>query len=115
MSRTEEGKFQDKIISWLNDIGDFVTKFSANGITKTGVPDVLICHKGLYIGLEVKKEKGIISDIQQWNINKIRESGGYAYCIKPSNWEEFKILYQKEDYEQIKELCKHNEKEIKKI
>lgn len=78
-------------------------------------PDILFCYKGLYIALEVKKENGKISDIQQYNIKEIRESGGHAYCIKPSDWVNFKDLFQKEEWEQIKELCKHNEKEIKKI
>jgi hypothetical protein len=114
MPRGEEGKFQDKIISWL-ETRAFVTKFSANGLTKVGIPDILFCRNGKYFGLEVKKEQGIISDMQQYNINSIRKNGGLAWCIKPSNWEKFTELFERGDFNEITNLCKENEKEITKI
>lgn len=114
MARTEEGKFQDKITSWL-ECKAFVTKFNANGLTKVGVPDILLCSNGRYVALEVKKEQGIISDIQQYNINQIRKCGGLAWCIKPSDWNSFTELFERGDYDEIQKICQKNEKEIKQI
>ena len=114
MPRGEEGKFQDKIISWLEKRA-FVTKFNANGLTKTGIPDIIFCYKGRYCGLEVKKEAGIISDMQQRNLFEIRKNGGVAWCIKPSNWSQFKLLFERGDFDEITKISKENEKEITKI
>jgi len=112
----EEKTFQTNLIKFLNSIGAFVTKFNANGLSKTGVPDILYCYKGKYIGLEVKKETGKISDIQQWNINEIRKAGGQAFCIKPSDFtKELKQWLIDEEYFLIGVELKHNEKEITKI
>lgn len=112
----EEKRFQKKLIDFLEDHGAFVTKFNANGITKTGVPDLLYCYKGKYVGLEVKKENGKRSDIQQWNINEIRKAGGQAFIIKPSDFtNEMKQYIIEEEYFMMRELLKHNEKEITKI
>lgn len=112
---TEEAKFQKKIITYMESIGAFVTKFNASGISKTGVPDLLMCYKGRYLALEVKKESGTISDIQQWNLNQIRKAGGEAVCIKPSDFEEFKKHIIEEEYFMIRKLCERNEKEITKL
>lgn len=112
----EEKTFQKKLIKWLENIGAFVTKFNANGLSKTGVPDILYCYKGKYIALEVKKEEGKISDIQQWNIGEIRKAGGQAFCIKPSNFNnELKQWFIDEEYFLIGVELKSNEKEITKI
>lgn len=104
----KEKTYQTKIIDYLISQGCYVTKYNASGISKVGVPDLIVCVKGNFLGIEVKKEKGTISHIQQWNINKIRQSGGHSICIKPSDFDEFKSnLY---NLEKLERLFKKNEK-----
>ena len=114
MARGEEGRYQDKIIDWLKE-QSYITKFNASGLTKNGVPDIIFCYKGHYMGIEVKRQKGVISDMQQQNLFDIRKNGGYGWCLKPSDWEIFKLLFEKGDFDEITEISKENEKEITKI
>ena len=76
-------------------------------------PDLLCCFHGRFLGIEVKKEDGVISDIQQWNINEIRKAKGYAICTKPSDFDEIKrILTIGTDLSELEMVCRHNEKSL---
>lgn len=89
----EEKRFENKIKKWLDDHGCYHVKFFANAYTKVGVPDILASVNGYFVGIEVKAQNGRPSDLQFHNLHKIRESGGFAYIVYPSGWEELeKIL-----------------------
>lgn len=74
-----EQAIQAKITKYLKSIGAYNVKTVAT--TKAGVPDILVCYKGLFIGIEVKKPetKNNVSDLQQYNIDKIIQAEGYAF------------------------------------
>lgn len=85
--------FENKIKQWLTDHGCYHVKFFANRMTKVGVPDILASVNGYFIGIETKASNGKPSELQFYNVRKIRESGGFAYIVYPSGWEELeKIL-----------------------
>lgn len=65
-------------------------KFFANSYTKSGIPDILACVNGYFVGVEVKAQNGKPSDLQLYNIKKIREAGGFAVVLYPSGFNEFK-------------------------
>ena len=110
-----ETQFQKKLMETLDKIGCYVVKYNASGISKVGVPDVLVCYKGLFVGIECKRDDGIISDIQQWNINQIRNSGGKAWCIRANQLDEFVVEFTNDNWKKIGELSLENEKEIEDI
>lgn len=88
----QEKVFENKIKDWLKKQNCYHVKFFANSFTKTGVPDILACVNGHFVGIEVKAQNGKPSELQYYNIRKIRESGGLAYIVYPSGWEEFKQI-----------------------
>lgn len=88
----EEKIFENKIKDFLKKHNCYYVKFFANSFTKTGVPDILACVNGHFVGIEVKAQNGKPSELQYYNIRKIRESGGCAYIVYPSGWEEFKKI-----------------------
>ena len=90
-----EKSFQSKLIKLIEKNNGYVVKFNASAISKTGVPDLLACINGKFIGLEVKKENGKPSEIQLWNIEQIKKSGGIAMVVKPSDYENVKKLIEK--------------------
>jgi Holliday junction resolvase len=45
---------------------------------KAGVPDIVFCINGLFGAIEVKGDKGKPSELQLYNINKIKKAGGKA-------------------------------------
>ena len=67
-------------------------KFFANSFTKSGIPDLLICCNGHFIGLELKAPNGKPSELQLWNIEKIKEAGGHALILYPKDFDDFKKL-----------------------
>lgn len=85
-----EKLFENKIKKFLDDNGAYYVKFFANAFTKTGVPDILASVNGYFVGIEVKATTGRPSELQLYNIRKIKESGGFAFVLYPSAFEEFK-------------------------
>ena len=89
-----EKNFENKIKGWLKDHDCYFVKFFANRMTKTGVPDILASVNGYFVGIEVKAQNGKPSELQMHNVRKIRESGGFAYVVYPSGWEELKKILE---------------------
>ena len=85
----EEKTFEEKVKRLLRLRGAWVLKTFSNGIQRAGVPDLIICHKGRFIGIELKAEKGRISKLQEHEIQAIIDSGGWAQVLRPSQLEEF--------------------------
>lgn len=67
-------------------------KYFANRMTKIGVPDILACVNSYFLAIEVKAENGRPSELQKWNVEKIRDAGGIAIILYPNQFEEFKSL-----------------------
>jgi len=90
----EEKSFENKIKRFLDSKGVWYVKFFANGYTKIGVPDILACVNGYFVGIEVKARNGRPSELQQLNIKKIRDCGGFAVIVYPTGFEELKRLIE---------------------
>ena len=85
-----EKAFEEKVKIFLKEQGCWVLKTWSNGVQRSGVPDLLVCCNGYFVGVELKAEKGKPSELQLWNIEKIREAGGIAIVLYPDGFEEFK-------------------------
>ena len=51
-----ESAFQQKVLKFLKDKKIYAIKFNASGLTKVGVPDILMCLRGRFVGIEVKTD-----------------------------------------------------------
>lgn len=89
-----EKTFENKIKKYLSENNIWHVKYFANGFTKSGIPDILACCNGHFLAIEVKAENGRPSELQLHHIEKIKQSGGYAVIVKPSQFEELKELIQ---------------------
>lgn len=47
-----------------------------------GLPDLIICYRGLFIALEVKMPGNKVSPVQSLRIQQIRAAQGHAYVVK---------------------------------
>lgn len=86
----QEKVFEMKIKRYLKERGCYSVKFFANSYTKVGVPDILACVKGHFVGIEVKAQNGHPSELQLHNVEQIKKAGGLAYIVYPSGWEKLK-------------------------
>lgn len=87
-----EKRFENKVKAFLKGCGCWYLKTWSNGVQRSGVPDLIINCNGYFIGAELKAEHGKPSELQKWNLRKIRESGGIGIILYPKDFEDFKKL-----------------------
>ena len=97
MAETPERKVKRKVMACLKDIGAYNTMPVTGGFGNSGVPDILACYKGRFIGIECKANGGKPTALQLHNLNLIRNSGGIALVINESNVEILKQLIDGEN------------------
>jgi len=102
-----EKTFENKIKKFLESQGAWHVKFFANSFTKSGIPDILACVNGYFVGIEVKAQNGTPSELQLYNVRKIREAGGFAMVLYPSalnRFEQFIIDLNKDEFTRESEI-----------
>lgn len=85
-----EKTFENKIKNFIVDEGGWQVKFFANSYTRNGIPDILACINGYFVGIEVKASNGKASPLQIHHCEAIRKAGGFAFVLYPSGFEDFK-------------------------
>lgn len=87
-----EKQFENQVKAFLKDQHCWVLKTWSNGIQREGVPDLLVCCNGYFLGVELKNERGTPSALQLWNIKEIRKAYGIGIVLYPDQFEEFKHM-----------------------
>lgn len=87
-----EKTFENSLKKWMVEQGFFFVKFFANSYTPKGIPDILACCHGRFIGLEVKSDCGVPTRIQILRLKQICNAGGIGILIYPDSFDEFKRL-----------------------
>lgn len=77
---TEEKRIENSIKQWLETNNHWLIKVQGGvNAPSSGVPDILACINGYFVGIEVKTKTGIVSEIQKYQIDRIIKSGGVAF------------------------------------
>ena len=101
----EEKRFEQKIKNFLKSQNCYYVKYFGCGFSRAGVPDILACVNGHFLAIEVKAERGRVSELQRINIEHINNCGGVALVVKPSNFEELKqIIFKLKKWGIINEI-----------
>jgi Holliday junction resolvase len=80
-----EARLAHKIRLQLTSLGAFVFKVHGSGMMKAGLPDLIVCHHGEYIGVEVKMPGNKPSKVQEHVHRQIKAAGGrviVAYSVQ---------------------------------
>lgn len=83
-----ESEFQKKVLKLIRDRGGYAENIWGGGFQSAGIPDVLACYKGKFIGLELKVGKNKPSAIQLAKVKMINDAGGIALVV----WDDIKII-----------------------
>ena len=69
-----------EIKKYLSSLGSDVFFWKEHGgpYGTSGVPDIICCYKGRFLGLEVKLPSGKLTELQKRAIAKINRAGGIA-------------------------------------
>lgn len=84
-----EKDLQTKILDFLKDNKHFAVKTIVSN--KSGIPDILACINGKFVGIEVKDTNKQPTRIQLYKLQGIRKSGGHSTWV--DNFEDFKKFY----------------------
>ena len=94
-----ESQLVTQIKNYLALKGAYCEKIFGGGFQSAGIPDILVCYRGRFVGIEVKSptKKGRGSDIQKLKILNIRKANGIAFFT--DNLDDVKTVIESIDRE----------------
>ena len=107
--KESEKKFQARVVKYLKSRGAYVVVHTATGYGRAGIPDILMCFKGAFFGIEVKAESGKLTAHQTRELDDIQGAGGWAIDLYPSKFEDLGGLM-----DIIESLAMRNQTQAKK-
>lgn len=89
MAMTPEVRVKKKVVKILEEFGVYFFYPVTGGYGRSGVPDIVGCFKGRFIGIEVKADakKNPPTDLQKLNLANISKQGGIALVVDVNNFE----------------------------
>lgn len=95
MADTPEKLVKNKVTALLKRYGAYYFYPVTGGYGMSGVPDIVACYNGCFIGIECKAGKNKPTELQQQNLERIKDNGGYALVINEDNIHELeKVLHE---------------------
>lgn len=89
----EEKNLENRIKSFLKKEECWCLKYWAGGgFTRSGIPDLLICCNGYFIGAELKASNGTPTELQIRELVKIQKASGIGVLIYPDDEVAFRKL-----------------------
>lgn len=85
MAATPEAKVKKKVVEILKGFGAYYFYPVTGGFGRSGVPDIIACYNGAFVGIECKAGKNKPTALQQKNLEEIGEAGGIALVIDETN------------------------------
>ncbi len=82
-----EAKVKKQVKKILDDIGAYHFSPMSGGFGRSGVPDIIACYKGKFIGIECKAGKNEPTLLQKHNIKEIQRNQGLAIVVNEDNIE----------------------------
>lgn len=92
MSKTPEAKVKDRIKAVLKKYGAYYAMPIGGAFSSVGVPDFLVCHKGMFIGIEAKAGANKPTQLQLKNLENIERAGGVGIVINETNINELEVI-----------------------
>jgi hypothetical protein len=93
MAMTHEGKVKDIVKKYLKQKEIYYIMPLTGGYGSSGAPDIVVCHKGKFYGLEIKSGTNKPTALQLDNLQRIEDNGGYAVVINETNVNSYMELF----------------------
>ena len=85
MAPTPEAKVKRKVTQILKELGCYYFYPVTGGFGRSGVPDIIACYKGFFVGIECKSGKNRPTALQEKNLNDIDNADGIALVVNEDN------------------------------
>ena len=85
MASTPEKKVKDKVVKLLkaNEVYYFFP--NTHGFGRSGVPDIICCVRGKFLGIECKAGDNKPTALQEKEMQSIRDAGGKTLVVNENN------------------------------
>jgi Holliday junction resolvase len=90
MAMTPEAKVKKQVKAILDGLDVYHFSPMQNGMGRAGIPDIIACHGGRFIGIECKAGNNKPTALQERELNRILNAGGEAYVIYEENIEQLR-------------------------
>ena len=84
---TPEKKVKQKVCAKLKELGAYYFYASTGGYGASGIPDIVACYKGKFIGIECKANGNKATALQQKHLREISMQQGVSLIIDETNIE----------------------------
>lgn len=91
MANTPESKVKKKVTELLKLWDAYYFYPVTGGYGRSGVPDIVACIQGEFIGIECKAGKGTTTELQKKNLDAIRHAAGRVWVINETQIEAFEL------------------------
>lgn len=88
MSMTPEKRVKNEVTKTLKLFNAYHFSPVTGGFGRSGVPDIIACIDGQFIGIECKAGSNKPTELQKRELTRIQQAGGYAIVINESNHHE---------------------------
>jgi len=82
---TPEAKVKAKVKKLLLEYNAYFFMPATHGYGSSGVPDIVACFNGRFIGIECKAGSNKPTGLQLMNLNSIERTGGLSFVINEYN------------------------------
>lgn len=82
---TPEAKVKKKVTTILKEHGAFYFTPVTGGFGHSGIPDIVACFKGKFVGIECKAGDKKPTALQNKVLEDIRNARGFALVVNESN------------------------------
>lgn len=89
---TPEAKVKKKVVNVLKENGAYYFFPATGGYGRSGVPDIVACYRGVFIGIECKAGNNKPTALQEAELRKIREANGFTLVVNEENIDDVKVL-----------------------
>jgi Holliday junction resolvase len=85
MAQTPESKVKSSVTTILKRLGIYYFYPVTGGYGSSGVPDIVCCYNGVFVAIECKANGNKPTPLQEAQMQKIRQAGGYTIVINEEN------------------------------
>ena len=92
MAMTPEKKVKNAVVRLLKERGAYYFFPASYGMGRSGVPDVVCCYRGYFIGIECKAGKNKPTPLQERELAAIIKAGGISCVTNEHNLAELETI-----------------------
>lgn len=95
---TPEKKVKNKVTKVLQANECYYFYPATGGYGSSGVPDIIACYNGHFIGIECKANGNKPTALQNKHLSDIKKAGGYSMVIDETDIDALELFFKTQEY-----------------